>query len=790
MPHPCLPLLQEPTYVSGESVDEPEEETISLSEEDAKVCYEEYLTPRERGARLTCTPPAIFISTPAETEIVMAMDSSRYRTGRRASEVYNVAFDDEMPEDTSFEGYMVRYREQMSAEEIEDSGWTTVEEVALKIERDIADEIYLEEVKKSCVKQKMSPRKAAVPASPKRTPKKSLAKAAIESPFKKSPKNSPKNSPRNSPLVTKKLLPEIVESSVQQYRPVYQTELGNTNLVPKPYSPNYSVNTTTIRSVKVPVACPRTFFHGPEITSREEETSMAKESKDTRGKVKKTQKNVREPQEDGVRDEIKSPSSSSMRNLGDSVNPEEIDVSKSGDQENKPKLSSEKERPASTPNSPTGSNTNQENTKLTSPDDMIVTRVTTFTTSDVTNSSQEPQVQPKQLSFDLDPDERVALSSLEAAVMDDTKPSPLRYSCSNRPFNSFDELEAMTDEPPDQLDDAKTNNTKGSKSSSVSEIIKDQDEVDCADALTALDDTLEDGLNDDFLPAYMESDGGHMADSAVSVNTLSRDSLGGFLNDDIHSLRSFVAQKNLDEESPPRELKKKEESVEFMFEEVDDHPIKVAPEKVVEEKKRSKMSPNFGKFTQKVSDKNNENEEKTKASLFNPRNILSFGTKDKNKTKPKTAETDTPKNEGWSSEAIEDYLLKNTQEESVRLGLLNEEDVMIHRAKSDGNLKVPDRRKIPEVRVSDELIPTTPGSASRKRQAPNPPGRKSPSWRPQDIENYLLEHNMNENLRLGLLSQEDIEIYEWKRATVTCNLTSWYLVDGFLVELGQVTPQR
>ncbi|KAF2366718.1 hypothetical protein FHG87_002510 [Trinorchestia longiramus] len=39
------------------------------------------------------------------------------------------------------------------------------------------------------------------------------------------------------------------------------------------------------------------------------------------------------------------------------------------------------------------------------------------------------------------------------------------------------------------------------------------------------------------------------------------------------------------------------------------------------------------------------------------------------------------------------------------------------------------------------------------------------TWTPDDIENFLIKNNFEENMRLGFLSSEDIEIYEWKRAT-------------------------
>ena len=39
------------------------------------------------------------------------------------------------------------------------------------------------------------------------------------------------------------------------------------------------------------------------------------------------------------------------------------------------------------------------------------------------------------------------------------------------------------------------------------------------------------------------------------------------------------------------------------------------------------------------------------------------------------------------------------------------------------------------------------------------------TWTPDDIEKYLMNINFEENMRLGFVTSEDIELYEWKRAT-------------------------
>ena len=45
------------------------------------------------------------------------------------------------------------------------------------------------------------------------------------------------------------------------------------------------------------------------------------------------------------------------------------------------------------------------------------------------------------------------------------------------------------------------------------------------------------------------------------------------------------------------------------------------------------------------------------------------------------------------------------------------------------------------------------------------PHRTTRLWTPFDIEEYLMHHNKEDNMRLGFLSSEDMEIAEWKRAT-------------------------
>ena len=43
--------------------------------------------------------------------------------------------------------------------------------------------------------------------------------------------------------------------------------------------------------------------------------------------------------------------------------------------------------------------------------------------------------------------------------------------------------------------------------------------------------------------------------------------------------------------------------------------------------------------------------------------------------------------------------------------------------------------------------------------------KHSKSWTSGDIEDYLMNCNFEENMRLGFVTSEDIELYEWKRAT-------------------------
>nr|XP_053632738.1 uncharacterized protein LOC128688773 [Cherax quadricarinatus] len=714
--------------------------------------------PEERAAS---APPAILVSTPEEIEIVMAMDSENCT--RRASEVYNVASNKDIVEDISY-NFMRRYKSHFNVDITEDEGWTTVEEVALKIKRDMDNEL-LEEAKAAGEQKK----NYKLLPSPKRSPKKTLADASIELQPKKIPRKSGKNyyrvSPKNSPPAPRKLLPEILESSVQQYRPVYQTDYRISNLVPRPYSPKYSGN-KSVRPIRVPVASPRTLFTSgittPEKTLGEEEVPEPKESKDTRGKIKKTQ-NVWEPREDTCADNRESPLNSFAKSNKDFVNfkqfTEPIDIVQ------KPQtLSNDEKRHPSTSSSPYSLYSSQE--------DMSFCVERTRKKHEISPPSSDESFVPdgfdvlhRRHSFDLDPEESLALSTLEA-VMVEPKPLTL-YNCSNQPFNSFKELMEMKGKAIDEI--------LNSSAESNEDISKDKlssPPVSSDDNLATLNDSLEDSVNNSLLTS-MDSAEERKVSSAISDNTLSRDSLDGFLNDDIKSLRSCVTQENLYGDKT-RETVQREESVDFTFESVDDDsPIHFAEHTEVE-KKDSKFSFNFSKSTPKKSDQGKENEEKNRTSPFHLCNILSFGTKCKNKSKPKSSEGDVPKNESWTLGTIEGYLLKNSQE-PVQLGLLNDEDVALYEAKKDGSISVHDNREIPVVKVSDELMPTTPGSSYQKRSAPNPLQRKYASWKPQDIENYLLEHNMNENLRLGLLSQEDIQIYEWKRATGMSPIcdTSW-----------------
>lgn len=387
-----------------------------------------------------------------------------------------------------------------------------------------------------------------------------------------------------------------------------------------------------------------------------------------------------------------------------------------------------------------------------------------------------------------------ALSSLAVASEDTEKPEKTAlYNCSNQPFNSFGELEALRSQsprpesPPDTAF-AKEEPSQGEEGYGIN--TSDFDYADgSAEAINQLEDMLE-REQTDSPPVNTEAP---TLLSAASASTLSRDSLDSFLNDDMGSLTNFVTQKTLecqarkgpkpderkaDKEDEGRKKRNLQdegesfqsmgESVDFCFEEVEDSPTHAPAEGPADddEKKGSKLSPTFSKFTQKVSDKNKENEEKSKSpSRFSPRNFLSLGNKDKNKSKNKSPTPDSSaKTEGWTTEAIEEYLVQNKKEETVRLGLMDDKDVEVHQAKKAGQISSKEDLRLPEVTVH-EIVTIRPDSCCKKRPAPVPPQGKSSAWKPEDIENYLLEHNADENLRLGLLSQEDIQIYEWKRAT-------------------------
>lgn len=910
-------LLQAPTYISGESVDE--DEHLSISDEDeADEILSEFSSPRIPRRNVSAPPsppPAIFVSSPEETEIAMALDPTRQRT--RAFEVYNVGYEDEAMVQgegggRSFgsgfgargycdQGNLVAPRDSVNGNQDslagpvgdnpnfltaidpktnftsnfsagfeivdadEDEGWTPVGEVTFRQEptsvsskKSKSPEKKESGKKQGSLKQLLSPKK-----SPK---KKTLAEANIESSPRKSPKNSPKNSPKkspNSPTMPRNILPEILESSAVQYRPVYQTQhLGNSNLVPKPYVSRYSAD----RPYRAPVASPRTFLMQMEPKGEQkakenkenEGVKAVRESKDTRGKVKKSPTTT--PKETLTTAEkldsaplvkkpcptrpAPSPTRSSPSPTRPSPSPTRSSpippqptqaaptLTQPAPVPTKPALSPT--QPVPIPIHPDPSRTQREPSptletkaedaepplnkgerettphkddernppsRRSRPNSLILTDAASPDSGDPRDPPKERMTRslsplgdqkPPPATHDLGEQASRALSSGAAASEDSEKSEKTAlYNCSNQPFNSFGELEALRSKSPpmESPTDAKEEPSKGEGSYDIS-----TDDFDYADGSVEAINQLEDMLEReqaDSPPVGIEAP---TLLSAASVSTLSRDSLDGFLNDDMGSLTNFVTQKTLEyhvRKGPKPDDKKADgqdeggekeslqdegkivqsmgESVDFCFEEVEDSPTHTAAEEPAgdDENKGSKLSPTFSKFTQKVSDKNKENEEKSKSpSRFSPRNFLSLGNKDKNKSKSKSPTPDSgAKTEGWTTEAIEEYLVQNKKEETVRLGLMDEKDVEVHQAKKEG--KIPskeDLSRLPEVTVH-EVVTIRPDSCCKKRPAPVPPQGKSSAWKPEDIENYLLEHNPDENLRLGLLSQEDIQIYEWKRAT-------------------------
>ncbi|XP_045113732.1 nascent polypeptide-associated complex subunit alpha, muscle-specific form-like isoform X2 [Portunus trituberculatus] len=782
-------------------------------------------------------PPAIFVSSPEETEAVLAMDARRHHASRRASEMYNVDPEEDL-DFPSEESYPGMYQDRFFSEPFEE-GWTTVGEVTIAMDRHspdprtdrasspsrlsaspppatrspkkrlqlniastntaLANATYPEPLPsggKEPRQDTQSTKKAEGSwrspfSSPKKSQESRLARAAVESSPKKSPKNSPKSSPKkvkgvaafSSPQCGRRVLPEILESSVHQYRPVYNTPpLDNTNLVPKPYCSRYSASLTS-PPYRGPVASPRTILPKPGATPSTESNGgeaaavSQRQPKDTKGKIKRSM-----PSPEACLEGCgKTSRTSSPRSLSPTSPTSPI---------TRPGMDSIYSRPLTRSPLTTGKTSKSPiNNKTPSPiASPLGSPVTSSGLSPTTSPSLSPTPSPKfspvttpppskrgqsppflqplsppsspdnkeslSDSTDLDPEEFLALSTLDSALLD----TPSLYNCSNKPFNSYEELQTMTEKEQKSSVSAPTPTTaaaaRPSNQTKTSEYSGDVDS------------------------------GGSRHPSEAMDTTLSRDSLNTTISDEMKSLRSFVAQEELS--TPPASQgpkNQREESLEFVFEEVTDSPCHLPREHVpapakspaggslaTGEKKPSRLSPKLGKFTQKVSDKNKENEEKNKISPFLPRNILHFGSKDK-KAKAKAHETDSPKTEGWTSEAIEEYLLETSREESVKLGLLTEEDIMYHESKG-GHQTSSASRPLPEVTVSDELQPVAP---FRRRAAPSPPQSRSPSWNPQDIENYLLEHNKDENLRLGLLSKEDIDIYEWKRATGMSPIcdTSW-----------------
>ncbi|ROT63373.1 hypothetical protein C7M84_018779 [Penaeus vannamei] len=658
------------------------------------------------------------------------------------------------------------------------------------------------------------------------------------------------------------------DSRDSQYRPVYQTQhLGNSNLVPKPYVSRYSAD----RPYRAPVASPRTFLmqmepKGEQKTKENKENEGVKavrESKDTRGKVKKSPTTT--PKETLTTAEkldsaplVKKPCptrpapsptrSSPSPTRSSPIPPQPTQAAPTLTQPapvpTKPALSPT--QPVPIPIHPDPSRTQREPSptletksedaeptlirgerettphkddernppsRRSRPNSLILTDAASPDSGDprdppkerMTRSLSPLDQKPPPATHDLGEQASRALSSGAAASEDSEKSEKTAlYNCSNQPFNSFGELEALRSKSPpvESPTDAKEEPSKGEGSYDIS-----TDDFDYADGSVEAINQLEDMLEReqaDSPPVGIEAP---TLLSAASVSTLSRDSLDGFLNDDMGSLTNFVTQKTLEyhvRKGPKPDDKKADgqdeggekeslqdegkivqsmgESVDFCFEEVEDSPTHTAAEEPAgdDENKGSKLSPTFSKFTQKVSDKNKENEEKSKSpSRFSPRNFLSLGNKDKNKSKSKSPTPDSgAKTEGWTTEAIEEYLVQNKKEETVRLGLMDEKDVEVHQAKKEG--KIPskeDLSRLPEVTVH-EVVTIRPDSCCKKRPAPVPPQGKSSAWKPEDIENYLLEHNPDENLRLGLLSQEDIQIYEWKRATAALEDAICYTEDG------------
>lgn len=904
-----------------------EDDYLSISDEDeADEILSEFSSrriPRTHLPASATPPPAIFISSPEETEIAMAMDPSRQRT--RAFEVYNVGYEDDAMSQELDEGggrsagygavsggfcdqgnlgavngnqdqfagppcenpnYLTaidpktNFTSNFSGgfeiiDADEDDGWTPVGEVTfqqpLKSKKNKNPEKKDAEKKKGSLKQLLSPKK-----SPK---KKMLSEANIESSPKKSPKNSPKTSPRHSPkkspTTPRSILPEIIESSAVQYRPVYQTQhLGNSNLVPKPYVSRY----TGDRPYRAPVASPRTFLTQLEpraelkTTENKEndEVKAVRESKDTRGKVKKSPTTtpketfadaakldsaslVKKPCPTRPAPTLTRPASSPTRpapsptrpapsptqlapvptqpepNLDEPASiptkpeprptqpisipiqpaPNSIESTRSpthpAPSPTRPALISKRPAPSPTPDTKSDDLITERNppARRSRPNSLILTDAASPDTGDLGGKPREeltrsfsPQESRRPLPAAGDVGQQVsrALSSLaDASGKTEMSEKAALYNCSNQPFNSFGELEALRSQPPQEAsssDAALTTEEPGRGEESYDISTSDFDYADgSAEAINQLEDVLEREQTDS---PPVDTEAPTML-SAASVSTLSRDSLDGFLNDEMGSLRNFVTQKNLEyqarqEDPEPAEEKgteeedegrdedslqdnkifdSREESIDFCFEEVVDSPEHTRAEGRADddESKGSKLSPAFTKFTQKVSDKNKENEEKSRSpSRFSPRNFLSLGNKDKNKSKSKSPTPDSSaKTEGWSAEAMQEYLVQN-KEETVRLGLMDEEDIEVHQGKKTGQFTSNEGLRLPEVTVH-EIVTIRPDSCCKKRLAPVPPQGKSSAWKPEDIENYLLEHNPDENLRLGLLSQEDIQIYEWKRAT-------------------------
>ncbi|CAL4060803.1 unnamed protein product, partial [Meganyctiphanes norvegica] len=477
--------------------------------------------------------------------------------------------------------------------------------------------------------------------------------------------------------VSSKNLPSIIQSPIQEYKPVYSYRVDLSNVMPQPYVQRYraSMLPQGLNSVTSHVEAPtnKTNEHSSVHCEMQSENNQPayKEPKDNNGKVKTSHK------------------------------------SKMGESEiiENPTKNSEKKSPKPSPRSVYST---------------VGTDKVTFNisrepkTTEIENISNYKLVKDNGAIASNESDEDLSLEeSLAISALEDVVDESLQmYSCSNEPFNSYDELENMkqsvsNNEPPEFMN--------------VSSIIRHNELANQAKSTGSLCQTDE------------------SSDLQNSSYELSRESLDGYLCSDVNSLKNFIAK---DEESE-WEFSYEECSINSQDEYDTDAEVgtnQITPNTEMSKKNKNTKEKSMGK---KLFKRNKENKNKSKSpksspnliqsirkdghegktspSRFGSLNIFKSTTKDKPKEEGRITNIDTTGNKtaGWSTSEMEEFLMKN-KEQNMKLGMLDEDDIMNRNNKSENITK-----------------------------------ESSGNWSAEAMEKYLMD-NKDTNLKLGLLDQEDI----------------------------------